>query len=334
MRVRAFLLAAAISIPVPFVAGHAADFDHGKMEQTSPFIRSRERAAAVPARKARRVGKSRALAAQNVLENYLRNHAALSQMRSLLRDPRMGQLEMELQERLRAEGTSRVSERDGMLPDAVVLDAEDARLAAEKQRLDASKQSLDARLADIDRQVAEHAAACLPTHPPERHSWCVSNAARINGIIAVYNADVRTHNAALAKWESDSASLDSRWNTFVESIQSWEALVKDVIDEIKIYFASPTGDCTPDQHRGLQQAVKVACDSGSRACTGAQDCDLLRTNYRKNLACAEARDEINKTCYRGGNPGHRKAADDARRAAKICLDLIETKCPVDPAIHR
>lgn len=327
MRIRALLLLAAM--PALFLGGHAAEFDQGRIEQTSPLIKSRERALPVPARKSRRIGAPQT--AQNVLENYLRNNAALSQMSGLLRDPRMDQLTPEIQERLRAEGAARVAERDGMLPEARTLDSEDARLAAESRRLDAAKQALDARLADINRQVADHEAACLPTHPPERHSWCVSNANRLNAMIAAYNTDVRTHNAAVEKWKAESASQDSRWNSFVRVISAWEGTVHSLIEEIKKYLASPTGDCTAEDHRALQNAVDAACKSGSRACTGAQDCDLLRLNYRKNLACAEARDEINKTCYRGGDRGHQQAADDARRAAKICMDLIEEKCPVDPA---
>ena len=95
-------------------------------------------------------------------------------------------------------------------------------------------------------------------------------------------------------------------------------------------FAQAPGDCTPEQHRSLQDAVDAACKI-PRRCDGGQDCATLQSNHGKNLACAGARDTINVTCFRGGNPGHRQAADDARRAAQRCSVLMVTKkcqdCP-------
>ena len=95
-------------------------------------------------------------------------------------------------------------------------------------------------------------------------------------------------------------------------------------------LAQAPGDCTPEQHRSLQDAVDAACKI-PRRCDGGQDCATLQSNHGKNLACAGARDTINVTCFRGGNPGHRQAADDARRAAQRCSVLMVTKkcqdCP-------
>jgi putative RNase toxin 16 of polymorphic toxin system len=92
----------------------------------------------------------------------------------------------------------------------------------------------------------------------------------------------------------------------------------------------PPGDCTAEQHRTLQNAVDAACKI-SRRCDGTQDCATLQSNHGKNLACADARDTINITCFRGGNDGHRQAADDARRAAARCSSLLVSKkckdCP-------
>jgi hypothetical protein len=94
--------------------------------------------------------------------------------------------------------------------------------------------------------------------------------------------------------------------------------------------AAGPGTCTPEQHRALQDAVDAACKI-PRRCDGSQDCATLQSNTDKNIACAAARDTINVTCFGGGDPGHRQAADDARRAAQRCSILLLTKnckdCP-------
>jgi len=175
-------------------------------------------------------------ATQNRLAGYLTNNAALRDMAGLLRDPRMDQIVPALKERLRAEGVSLTGARDGMLPDARGLDAEDTDLAARRDRLNETKRKLDERLADINRQAADHERACLPTHPEERHSWCVESARRLNAIIDPYNADVRSHAAAVEKVKSDITSLTTRWDTFVQRISAWEGKVKALIETIQKAF--------------------------------------------------------------------------------------------------
>src|SRR5687767_7680633 len=95
-----------------------------------------------------------------------------------------------------------------------------------------------------------------------------------------------------------------------------------------LVFAQSTpadpGACTEVQHRALQDAVDAACKI-PRRCSGLQSCSELDSNYAKNIACADARDAINLTCYGGGDSGHRQAADDARRAAQRCAMLRAAK---------
>jgi uncharacterized protein RhaS with RHS repeats len=85
------------------------------------------------------------------------------------------------------------------------------------------------------------------------------------------------------------------------------------------------GDCSPQEHEALQKAVNAACKSGKRACKANQDLATLKANEAKNLACAKARDKINDTCYEGGDPGHKQAANEARNAAATCARLIRQK---------
>ena len=85
------------------------------------------------------------------------------------------------------------------------------------------------------------------------------------------------------------------------------------------------GDCTSTQHATLQAAVTAACKTGSRACKGNQDCSTLSANLAKNQACASARDAINNTCFKGGDAGHKTAANEARNAAKKCQNFLSKR---------
>lgn len=110
----------------------------------------------------------------------------------------------------------------------------------------------------------------------------------------------------------------------------WMAVLTAWVGGVTAQDQPPPGDCTTEQHRALQDAVDAACKI-PRRCDGTQDCATLLANYNKNIACADARDTINITCFRGGNRGHRQAAQDARNAAQRCSMLMVSKrckdCP-------
>ena len=92
----------------------------------------------------------------------------------------------------------------------------------------------------------------------------------------------------------------------------------------------PPGDCTSAQHAALQAEVSSAC-AGPRACNGAQSCTELVLNRARNASCVAARQTINNTCFRGGDPGHRIAVEQARNAVRKCDTWIIRKgcddCP-------
>ncbi|MDD5303681.1 MAG: hypothetical protein PHS14_11305 [Elusimicrobia bacterium] len=224
------------------VVSQSAEFDQGKFEGMGPPLIPRVTADA-PALPKGVVGLEIATT-HTRLQSYLSNNGALNQMSGLLRDSRMGRLPLELQKRLQADGAEFARERDVMLPDAANLDQEDTGLVIRRDELTANKAKLDARLTELDRQGAEHEAACLPTHPPERHAWCVENARRLNALIGRYNADVKVHNDAVAKWKDDVSSLQPRWDVFVQKIIDWENQVKVFIETIKKAFDGGAEICT------------------------------------------------------------------------------------------
>jgi chromosome segregation ATPase len=293
--------------------------------QVSPSIHARLRASEVD--EATGTARSKATSALHTrLFDYVNGNANAVQLRSLLSDARFPSLPEDIQARLKADANGLLDEQGKMLPQARALDAEDTTLASERDRLIDSKRKLDIRLADIERQVTEHEAACLPTHPPERHQWCVDNATRLNKLIDAYNKDARAHDAAVAAWRQAVAALEPRWNAFVQVILDWESRVKALVRKIGAYLDSPTGDCSEEEHKKLQKAVHDACDQPRKCTFEMRDCDDLKKRLAINNACAAARDEINNKCYQGGDDTHREEANNARKTAAICQEVIKLYC--------
>jgi Novel toxin 16 len=87
--------------------------------------------------------------------------------------------------------------------------------------------------------------------------------------------------------------------------------------------ATDVGDCTVEQHRALQDKIDgLKKDTINKSCSEKKNPAITRPEAMANAKIFEdlaaARDAINKICYKGGNAGHKQAADDARRAAATC----------------
>jgi len=57
------------------------------------------------------------------------------------------------------------------------------------------------------------------------------------------------------------------------------------------------------------------------SCYDGMDRGELRRNGFRNDRCANAREQINRECYGGGDPNHQGMAASYRRAAEICREL-------------
>jgi RHS repeat-associated protein len=79
-------------------------------------------------------------------------------------------------------------------------------------------------------------------------------------------------------------------------------------------------DCTSDRRYQLQQEVVARCRPLTK-CDSPMDSQSAMAMAGKWRDCADARDRINKECYRGGNPTHRAEASNARRQAWNCLEV-------------
>jgi RHS repeat-associated protein len=85
----------------------------------------------------------------------------------------------------------------------------------------------------------------------------------------------------------------------------------------------PPGDCDPDTQRRLQDDVNYACKQ-PRKCTQGMSSSELTTNMIRNRSCGNARNLINKKCFRGGDAEHREEADNAFHSLAKCESLISS----------
>ena len=93
----------------------------------------------------------------------------------------------------------------------------------------------------------------------------------------------------------------------------------------------PPGDCTPEEHRTLQQNVKTHCKgTAGLGCDPDKypkmECSEIKKRFQNQHKCFFARREINVRCFRGGNEGHEQAEDDAGRAAAKCAKRWYDQC--------
>jgi len=139
----------------------------------------------------------------------------------------------------------------------------------------------------------------------------------------------------------------TRDGKFEDSVQlNAEPPEKD--DQKKSTLESETGDCEKERHRQLQDIVDLHCKGPARRCIdpgrgGNREtaCPQWRANLARSLLCVAARDDINKTCYsdkpddsderKRRNKDHRDKADEERRAAARCANLIARFCTADEA---
>jgi YD repeat-containing protein len=79
----------------------------------------------------------------------------------------------------------------------------------------------------------------------------------------------------------------------------------------------PPGNCDPNKWKELQDEVDRACGV-PRTCSGATSRSELLVNVESQRACALAREKINKTCFEGGDLGHRNQSIEAWRGVARC----------------
>lgn len=88
---------------------------------------------------------------------------------------------------------------------------------------------------------------------------------------------------------------------------------------------SDYGDCTPEEHRSLQNMVENACGSAF-ACSGNDSAAILNEKIGKISQCIDARKRIMEKCYKGRNDDkhktHKQAIDERINSIRNCQQLL------------
>lgn len=89
--------------------------------------------------------------------------------------------------------------------------------------------------------------------------------------------------------------------------------------------------CSEATCLSLQAAVDNACKNQQLfSCNRLSTCPALQEMRRRWIDCANARDRINGTCWRGGDPGHTQASIQAWQNVSNCNVRIVRFCDDDP----
>jgi len=83
----------------------------------------------------------------------------------------------------------------------------------------------------------------------------------------------------------------------------------------------PPGNCTPEEHRDLQNRVENACGAAT-ACKGGDDLFTLNWKIGLQSACIDARRRINDRCFGGGDAGHRLQIEQRKGSIRNCQNFI------------
>ncbi len=101
---------------------------------------------------------------------------------------------------------------------------------------------------------------------------------------------------------------------------------QSVPDPVGAMSMIPPGDCTPGEHRTLQDEVNRACKGSRRRCLSSDSCPTIWQKIESNSECIRARSVINARCFRGGDIGHNQAVMAAVGALNNCWSVYNQNC--------
>lgn len=93
---------------------------------------------------------------------------------------------------------------------------------------------------------------------------------------------------------------------------------------IAVTIPPPPGDCSPNEHRNMQNDVDELCKGTElRRCLKSDSPSIINQKIEAYRKCSDARHTINTKCFRGGDHGHREAAYGLYIGLSNCQDLIK-----------
>jgi hypothetical protein len=94
----------------------------------------------------------------------------------------------------------------------------------------------------------------------------------------------------------------------------------DSADDVEV---NRPGDCTWPRCFQLRRSVIRHCKYGlTTSCDQDTSCHVVNGRLQSNQRCQAARANLNRECFRGGDPGHIRAEIDYRRAVSNCTERL------------
>jgi hypothetical protein len=89
-------------------------------------------------------------------------------------------------------------------------------------------------------------------------------------------------------------------------------------------------DCSPSEINDYRGQVQRFCKVEPRGCndipkTEEASEEYFKTRIENGERCVTARDRENRSCWNGGDEGHRTAVDEAEKAKRNCYDELNTR---------
>ncbi len=240
---------------------------------------------------------------------------------NLRQAPNYRQLPSEELQPLEARWTPIEETHDDLSRQAPDIDSQNSGVGNESTGIDAARSNIESSKAELAGEFDAYNSNCAgKTLPPPEYEQCMAQRndllnrqAQLNEVIEQFNERVKSYDQALA-------NLKQMFLDWANDFDQWVGDAKAALSR------ADTGTCTEEQHQALQYRVDQFCKKGRRTCKSqGLTCEELKIRFKRNLDCAGARDEINNTCYGGGDI-HQGKANEARKLADKCRQKIEEIC--------
>ncbi len=113
--------------------------------------------------------------------------------------------------------------------------------------------------------------------------------------------------------------IDDAIDRFFDDIDEYFDI--DSADDVEV---NRPGDCAWPRYFQLRGSVVRHCKHGlTTNCDRNTSCHVVNGRLLSNQRCQAARANLNRECFRGGDPGHIRAENDYRRAVGNCTARLQ-----------
>ncbi len=196
------------------------------------------------------------------------------------------------------------------------IDSRDSDLGNESASMDANRAELKSSEAGLNGDIEAYNENCAgKTLPTPEYDQCVSQRNDILSRQAQLDEAIGQFNERAASDKQTLLALKAALTDWVNEFKAWAADFDQWMSDAKNAVSNQERTCTDEQYADLKAKKDAACPSDLPACQEDENCDILREKLKNNEACLVAREDLDNTCFNGGDDGHK----DARRRLRITI---------------